>query len=47
VVNTLRWSQSQPVGTFTVTVTGDSNTANNFASITLGGYYNGYQQYQY
>jgi hypothetical protein len=40
VVNTLRWTESAPTGTFTVTVTGDSNTANNFASATIGGGYN-------
>jgi len=41
VMNTLRWSESQPVGTFTVTVTGDTNTADNYASATIGGGYNG------
>jgi hypothetical protein len=45
VVNTLRWTESAPAGTFTVTVSGDSNTANNFASATINANY-GYQ-YQY
>jgi len=48
VVNTLRWTESAPAGTFTVTVTGDSNTANNFASATItNNYYYGYQQPTY
>lgn len=42
VMNTLRWTQSQPVGTFTVTVTGDSYTANNYASAMVSGGYNYY-----
>jgi hypothetical protein len=48
VVNTLRWSQST-TGTFTVTVTGDSNTANNFGSATIGAGYPqpGYYPTQY
>jgi hypothetical protein len=39
VVNTLRWTESAPAGTFTVTVSGDSNTANNFASATINANY--------
>ena len=39
MVNTLRWTDSAPVGTFTVTVTGDSYDANNYASVTMGGNY--------
>jgi hypothetical protein len=35
VVNTLRWTESAPAGTFTVTVSGDGNTSNNFASATF------------
>lgn len=36
MINTLRWSQSQPTGTFTVTVTGDNSTVNNYAVATVG-----------
>jgi hypothetical protein len=45
VVNTLRWTLSQPVGTFTVALSGDNNTANDYASATItSGYYGGYPQ---
>ena len=40
MLNTLRWTESSGIGTFTVTVTGDSYTANNYAAQTIGGGYN-------
>lgn len=45
VLSTLRWSDSAQYGTFTVTVTGDKSTGNNFASETIGTNYYVPQQY--
>lgn len=39
VLNTLRWSDSAQYGTFTITVTGDKSTGNNYASQTIGSSY--------
>ncbi len=56
VMNTLRWNQSAPNGTFSVTIIAgsDSYNADNYASATIGGVYNtyppqptNYPQYQY
>ncbi len=47
VVNTLRWTYSQPVGTFTVSVVGDSNDADNYAAATIGTNYSVQQPQPY